>query len=138
MFSALPKSERGNVFDTPRYVARLMRSADERAFLIVHIAHSSDFLQLTGDARGVQIDFPMVTPRQRGFEARIREVSSRESLAVVENHGSDGTRFLDIDVAGTPEAVAAVCSKILRGVYNVSGEAELVFQHSGLAPGDDG
>jgi len=40
-----------------------------------------------------------------------------------------------LDVNGEWHAVAAVCSKVLRQVYNVSGEAELIFQHVGLAPG---
>ena len=136
MFSSLPKSERGYVFDIPRYVARLMRSVDEHAFLIIKIAHSVDFLQLTGDARRVQIDFPLITPRQRGFEGRISGIASREGLAAVENQGSDGSRFLDIYVEGTPPSVAATCSKLLREVYTVSGDTELVFQHVGLARDD--
>jgi len=136
MFPSLPKSEQGNVYGIPGYIARLMRSADERAFLTISIARSDDFLQMTGDGRGVQIDFPMITTRQRSFEEKIRGIALRQGLAVVENLGSDGARFLDVDVEGSPRAVAAVCSKILREVYNVSGDAELIFQHAGLAPGN--
>ena len=136
MFPTLPKVETGRVFDLPRYVGRLMRSRDPHAYVIVDIAHSADFMQLSGDAAGVQIDFPQITTRQRSFEQRIREAASREGLEVVENYGTDGSRFLDLNVKGEWRAVAAVCSKVLRRVYNVPGDADLVFRHVGLAPDD--
>ncbi|MBA3323491.1 MAG: hypothetical protein H0T45_18880 [Pyrinomonadaceae bacterium] len=134
MFAGLPKSERGRVFDIPAYVGRLMRAGNVNAFLSICIAHSDDFLQLTGDERGVQLDFPMVNPRQRNFEKKIREVALRGRLEVVENYGSDEARFLDVNVNGEPREVAAICSKVLREVFSVSGDAELIFQHVGLAP----
>ena len=134
MTSGLPRSDRGRVFDLPRYVERLMRAPDANAFLIVNVAATGDFLQLSGDARGVQLDFPMIAARQRSFEAGIRAEAARAGLEVAENYGSDGARFLDISVNGEAQAVAAVCSKVLRAVFNVSGDAELIFQHVGLAP----
>ena len=134
MPAGLPRSDRGHVFDLPRYVERLMRAPDANAFLIVNVAATGDFLQLSGDARGVQLDFPMIAARQRSFEAGIRAEAARAGLAVAENYGSDGARFLDISVNGEAHAVAAICSKVLRAVFNVSGDAELIFQHVGLAP----
>lgn len=112
-----------------------MRSKDPHAYVIIEIAHSEDFMQLSGDASCVQVDFPQITPRQRSFQESIRGVASREGLEMVENYGSDGSRFLDLNVNGEWRAVAAISSKILREVYNVSGDAELIFQHVGLAPG---
>lgn len=131
----LPKSERGHVFDIPVYVERLMLSTDESSFLIIDIAHSNDFMQLTGDERGVQLDFPMIAARQQSFEKKIREVASREGLEVEETFGSDGARFLDVNINGDSRHAAAVCSTFLREVFNVPGDAELIFQHAGLAPG---
>ncbi len=113
-----------------------MRSANADAFLIIHVERPDAFMQLTGDAAGVQLDFPLITPRQRGREGTVREVAAREGLEVFEVAGSDGARFLDVEVNGGPAGVAAVCSKVLRGVFDVSGEAELVFEHVGLAPAD--
>ncbi len=135
MFDNVPRFARGRVFDIAPYVDRLMRSKDAYAFLIITIAHSDDFMQLTGAERGVQIDFPLVTPRQRGFEDKVREVASRKGLEVVENLGSDGTRFLDMNVNGESREVAAVCSKVLREVFSVAGVADLLFEHAGLSPG---
>ena len=128
------ESESGRVFDLAPYVDRLMRSIDPSAFLIIKIAHSEDFMQLSGDASGVQVNFPQITPRQQSFEERIKRVAGREGLEVVETHGSDRSRFLDLNVNGEWRVVAAICSKVLREVYSVSGDSELVFEHTGLAP----
>ena len=91
-------------------------------------------MQLTGDESGVQVDFPLITARQRGLETKIRDVASRANLEVIDNSGSDGSRFLDLNVNGAPAHVAAICSKLLRGVFGISGDVELVFEHEGLAP----
>ncbi|HEU5239255.1 MAG TPA: hypothetical protein VFU37_19145 [Pyrinomonadaceae bacterium] len=112
-----------------------MRANNLYALLVIQIG-PDDFMQLTADASGVQIDFPLITPRQRAFEAKIREVASGEKLEVVENSGSDGSRFLDMNVNGESGKVAAVCSRVLRQVFSVSGDIELIFQHVGLADGD--
>lgn len=134
MLSNLPRCERARLPDLASYVARLMRSKDAHAFLIIEIAHSEDFLQLSGDARGVQIDFPLMTARQRGYEQKIKEVASRAGHEVVETNGSNGARFLDIDVNGESWEVAAVCAQLLREAFSVSGDVELLLQHVGLAP----
>ena len=128
------ESESGRIFDLAPYVDRLMRSNDPHAYLIISIVHSEDFMQLSGDASGVEIDFPQITARQQSLDDKIRGVAGREGLAVVETHGSDGSRFLDLNVNGESRVVAAICSKVLREVYSVSGDAELLFQHVGLAP----
>ncbi len=128
------ESQSGRIFDLAPYVDRLMRSKDPHAYLIINIVHSEDFMQLSGDASGVELDFPQITPRQQSFEEKIRSVARLEGLEVVETHGSDGCRFLDLNVNGESRVVAAICSKVLREVYSVSGDAELLFQHVGLAP----
>jgi len=135
MFSDTSKSESGHVFDIPLYVDRLMRANNSGAFLIINIT-PDDFMQLTGAASCVQIDFPLITARQRGFEPKIRNAASSANLEVIENSGSDGSRFLDININGTSDKVAMICSKILRGVFGVSGDIELMFQHDGLAPSE--
>ena len=127
------KSESGRIFDLAHYVDRLMCSKDPHAFMIVNIAHSEDFIQLSGDASGVQVDFPQITARQRSFEEKIRSVVAREGLELVETCGSDGSLFLDLNINGESRMVATVCSKVLREVYSLSGDVELIFEHVGLA-----
>jgi hypothetical protein len=128
------ESESGRIFDLAPYVDRLMRSSNPYEFLIIKIVHSEDFMQLSGNPSGVQVDFPLITPRQLSFEEKIKRVAGREGLEVVETHGSDGSRFMDINLNGESRVIAAICSKVLREVYSVSGDAELLFEHTGLAP----
>ena len=123
------KSNSGFVFEIPLYIERLMRSENKHAFLTIQVARSGDFFQLTGDKNAVQLDFPMITPRQRAYESKIRKAVASANLAVCENYGTDGARFLDIDVEGSSQMVAAVCSKILREVFNVAADTTLLFQH---------
>ena len=133
MLSNLSKSNRGFVFEIPVYVDRLMKSGDEHAFLTIEIAHSKDFVQLTASAESAQLDFPMVTSDQRKYERKVKDFAAAEGLTIVENYGSDGSLFLDIEVEGTSQKVAAICSKMLRGVFGVSGSTDLIFQHVRLA-----
>ena len=128
------ESNSGFVSELPAYLERLMRSEDEQAFLTIQIAQSEDFLQLTGSKNGVQLDFPLITSRQRSFESKIRNAVASANLAVLENYGSDGALFLDIDVEGPSQVVAGVCSRILGEVFNVGGDTVLIFQYDGLAP----
>jgi hypothetical protein len=132
----LPKLNRGFVFDIPGYIDRLMRSTDENPFLIITVMGSEDFLQLSGSGGTVQLDFPMVTQRQQSLETTIRTVAASSNLTIIENYGTDGTLFLDIDLSGAAPAMAAICSKMLREVFSVSGTTELLFEQHGLAAGD--
>ena len=126
-------SEKEDFHNIRGYVDRLMRSGDESAFLIITISGSEDFLQLTGDAKGVQLDFPMITDRQQSLESMIREIAWREGRTIEENQGDGGDRFLDISVEGTPTEVAANCERFLRDVFGAGEDAELIFEHDGLA-----
>jgi hypothetical protein len=115
------------------YIDRLMSANDDGAFLIISVAGAVDFLQLTGDARGAQIDFPLITDRQRSLEQRIRLAAERVGLPVVENRGGGSDRFLDINVEGTAAEVARVCRALLYDVFGASEGAELEFEGDGLA-----
>lgn len=114
------------------YVERLMRSTWDGAFLVVTVEGSEDFVQMTAGEEGVQIDFPLVTARQRGFESKIRATAEGEGLAVEENVGSDGARFLDMYLAKDADAVARACRAFLREVFGAREDTRLEFDGDGL------
>lgn len=64
-----------------------MGSASQ-TFLIVHAAETKDFLQLTASPDGAQIDFPLITDRQRALEPRIREAARELRLDFRETQGA--------------------------------------------------
>ncbi len=114
------------------YVERLMHAPEEGAFLIVSIAGSEDFVQMIAGGEDVQIDFPLVTDRQRGFESKIRAVASNEGQAIEENEGDDGARFLDMYVEKDAGRVTRVCRSFLRDVFGAGEDARLEFESDGL------
>lgn len=121
-----------NMDELRDYVERLMRAPEEGAFLIVSVAGSEDFVQMIAGGEDVQIDFPLVTDRQRGFELKIRAAATSEGLAVEENVGDDGARFLDMYVEKDAERVARVCRSFLRDVFGAGENARLEFESDGL------
>ena len=116
-----------------QYVDRLMCATDDGAFLVISVPGADDFLQLTGDARGAQIDFPLITDRQRSLERKIWLAAERGGLRIVESKSGGGDRFLDINVEGTAADVARVCRALLYEVFGASEGAELEFEGDGLA-----
>ena len=111
-------------------VRRLMHSTSDDAFLVVGVENSEDFLQMTGGPAGVQLDFPMITDRQKSLESRIRETAARQGLSVQENRGT-GDLFLDIDISGEPAHIAAVCRRFMSEVYGATG-GTFRYEHDGL------
>jgi len=110
-----------------RLIAALMNST-QQAYLIATVSGTDDFLQMTGGPTGVQIDFPLITPRQQGFESTIRQAATVRRLKVKENRGSDGSRFLDIDVTDDSRAIAQICRTLMRDVYSTSHDTVLQYE----------
>jgi hypothetical protein len=99
-----------------------------QTFLIVRIAGTKDFLQLTATPDSAQIDFPLITDRQRELESRIREAAAELRLDFRETLGSDGSHFLDCDLTATPAEIAHACRQLLTRVFGVSEDARLAFE----------
>ena len=114
------------------YVESLLRTrSDDGAFLIVTLSGTEDFLQLVGDAAGVQLDFPLVTARQLSFEAAFRAVASREGLVIAELEEGD-SRFLNIDLSPEPAEVTRVTKIFLQDVFRVNTATNLEFELEGV------
>jgi len=109
------------------FVSMLMRSSDQK-FLIVGVRGTEDFLQLTGAPDGAQIDFPLITERQRSLEPKIRQAAEELHLDFRETRGSDGSRFLDCDFTGSAREIADACRKLLVYVYGISETTPLTFE----------
>jgi hypothetical protein len=108
-------------------IAQLMQS-ERQTFLIVRVAGTRDFLQLTAAPDSAQIDFPLVTDRQRELEPKIREAAAELQLDFRETCGSDGTRFLDCDLTATPAEIARACRQLLQRVFGITEDATLAYE----------
>lgn len=112
-------------------VRRLMHSQQDGAFLIVGAGNSEDFLQMTGGPSGVQLDFPLLTDRQKSLDPRIRSVAAGQGLSIQENRGTDGSVFLDISIDGDAARIADACRRFMADVFG-SAEEHFRYEHDGL------
>jgi hypothetical protein len=47
------------------YINTLMSGDNDTAFLVIEISGTEDFIQFLNDEKSVQLDFPLVTDRQK-------------------------------------------------------------------------
>ena len=124
---------KGRLSELEQYVDRLMRSTSETSFLVVIVENDDDFIQMTGNREGVQLDFPLVTQRQQMREELIKIGAQADGLLIVENRGTNGARFFDIDIEGSAEEIAGVCRRFIKRLFDIDEEVLLTFNFDGLA-----
>jgi len=118
----------GTVDDIQTTIEKLMKSQKDDAFLIITIQGTEDFIQLTGDINGVQLDFPLITSRQNELETYFWKAAEDLDLKVVENKGSDGSRFLDIDINGNASNVSDLVKTFISNFLSVNRGTKLEFE----------
>jgi hypothetical protein len=123
----------GAVADVSAYVNALQDSQVPGAYLIIELGETPDFLQLTASAEGIELDMPLIGERQRMLEPRFRSVAAELGLAVRESRGSDGSRFLDIDLPVTP-ATGALAQEFVTRFFELEEHTQLVFACHGCTP----
>ena len=110
-------------------IENLMKSTNKYRFLIITKHGSDDFIQFTGDNKGVQLDFPLVTERQKNQESAFRDTSAKLNLEVIDNQGSDGSSFLDINLKGNPSEISDTVKKFLGLLFDVDSNTKLEFTY---------
>ncbi len=125
-------SETGKIDRLQPLIESLMHSEDDYAYLRVNIEGREEFLQMTADKTGAQINFPLVQKSHLKLESVIRDVSKENGYHVEDNSGSDGTKFIDINVNGDSEEVSKVCEKLLSGVFKSKDHTVFQFHYSGF------
>lgn len=117
--------------DIEGYVVRLANAPDY-GVLVITIDGSEDFLQFSASRGTVQMDFPLVTPTQQSREQAIREFFRARGHTLIENRGSEGSRFLDWDFAGDPIVVADLTKIVLTSLFGATEATRFRFQTQGL------
>ena len=119
----------GNIDNIEGMIEGLMNSSNEYAFLVIKIHGTEDFIQFTGGPEGVQLDFPLITDRQKNLESTFKRVGRELNLIVIENKGSDGSRFLDIELNGNASEITEIITKFIGNLFNVSSSTKLAFEY---------
>ena len=127
------ESSTGTIVDLEGHIQRVMRSSPE-AFVIVEVNPEGDFVQFQGDSKGIRLDFPQSTARQRALKGSVLASLCSLHLELIENKGSDGTVFLDCDINGDSGYISSTLTKFLAYVFQVSEASPLKFTGYALAP----
>ena len=129
-----PSVAPGTAADIATHLQRLL-DAPEGSSLTIEVAGVEDaFVQFTAAPESIQIDQPLITARQVGREAALREVFTTGGLIPYESRGSDGSRFLDCDLPRDSAAAAIAVARVLQSVFGVGASTELRFVGNGIAP----
>ena len=110
---------------------RLKSSSNPDSFLIVADPETNDFVQFSASAGAIEIDFPLVTPRQQALESRVRGILEANNLKPRISTGADGSRFLDADSTRSPEETAEIVRAIFRDAFGRL-PSQLQYQSEGL------
>ena len=118
----------GSIDDIERNMLALMTSGKEGAFLIVTVQGTNDFIQFTSDASSVQLDFPLVTERQKSLEMIFRSAAKGLDLEIVENRGSGGEIFLDITMKGTAAEIAVIARALMEKLFTINQGVKIQYE----------
>jgi len=136
-FLAMPRqyelfSKLGTISDIQKNIEGLLSSNDEKAFLIITVTNTNQFVQFSAYDKIVQMDFPMIKDEQKDRRQKITEFCKSLGLELTVNIGTDGSEFLDYDLSGTPNEITSTIAQIISKVFNVSPTTELSFQTNGF------
>ncbi len=115
------------------YLYALKNSTDPDAFLIITVARTENFFQFKRLGEGLEVDFPLVTERQKTKEALVREAYKVLGLDVRETRSTSGDRFLDASVLGTATQVHSQILKLYQQVFNIEASSRLQLEWCGLS-----
>jgi hypothetical protein len=110
------------------YINTLMSGDNDTAFLVIEISGTEDFIQFLNDEKSVQLDFPLVTDRQKQLAERLRQEALEQNLELLENNGTDGMQFLTIFLKGSWSEVAQSIESLLINIFGVNANTMLGFE----------
>ena len=122
----------GILSDVPRYIDALLKSNDPHAFLIITHESSGHFLQFTTGENNVQMDFPVITEQQKIKAEKLKTACSNLDLVLEENTGTDGSKFYDWNLSGTPEEMFKIIAPVFIHAFGAKADDVIEFQHDGL------
>lgn len=93
--------------------------------LIVEVNGTSDFIQFSHFRDHVQVDFPLVTERQKSLRDKYQGEVQKMGYSAEISKGSDGASFLDFDVPADPGNVAEICATLLKRTFELTGNEKL-------------
>jgi len=118
----------GTLADVGAHVSELIASESADAFLIIEVAGTDDFLQLLTVSGILRLDYPLLTPRQRSLEPKLRSAAASLGLSVAGASDDDEFPVVDVDIP-TGTDPASFVARFLAELYGVDASTPLRFEH---------
>ena len=117
--------------DTHFLLDRLYEINSPDAFLTITIAGSDDFIQMQlFNKNELEIDFPMITERQRTHEDAVKSLCIQKGLPVTERFGTDGSRFLDVLAVGDAGSNSEILMDFFKALFGAGENSKISFNLS--------
>ena len=118
----------GTIKDLENYIGIMMLSAEKYAFVIATVQRTKDFVQFSGNTKNIQLDFPLITDRQKNMEAAFRTTAKEMDLKIIENRGTGGETFLDIDLKGTTAEISLVARTFMERFLGITQDTKIKYR----------
>jgi hypothetical protein len=100
----------------------------ERAVVILTVPGTDQFVQFSGGRNGIQLNLPLVTRDQLDREAAIRAFVAERGERVIESRGTNGARFLDVELPADPDRLALLTAGVFSEAFGAPQTVKLTIQ----------
>jgi hypothetical protein len=118
----------GTTKDLENYIGIMMLSTEKYAFVIATVQGTRDFVQFSGNTKNIQLDFPLITDRQKSMEVAFRTTAKEMDLKIIENRGTGGEIFLDIDLKGTTAEISVVARTFMERFFGITQDTQIKYR----------
>jgi hypothetical protein len=131
LFLYRPDSTRvtaGTIKDLEGNIGQMMISTEKHPFVIAIVQGTNDFVQFSGDTKSIELDFPLVTDRQKSMEEKFRSMAKSMNLEAIERRGTGGELFLDIGLKGTAAEVSIVARAFMEKFLGIDQNTRIEYR----------
>lgn len=126
-------SAKGYDKDFYYYFLKLKEANNNDSFLIITIDGTDDFIQFKNIDGEYEVDFPLVTERQKSKEPAIKKACDKLGLKLQENYSTDKKdKFLDIYLKISPNKLSDIVKNLFIEVFGTTSSTAYVFEWSEL------
>ncbi len=119
--------------EMPKFFKALKNANQFESFLILSLADTEKYIQFKYVEEKYEIDFPIVTDKQKKDEKRIRTVCKSIGLVPVVNKSSDpADYFLDIYLDTDENSISETVKKLFQQIYSAKENSVLIASYNNL------
>ena len=118
----------GTTKDLEDSIAKMVQSTRKHPFVIAKVHGTNDFVRFNCGMKGVELDFPLVSDRQKSMEGTFRSIAKKMNLKVVEKRKSGDRTFLDIYMKGTSAEISAAAQTFIEKLFSINQDTKIEYE----------